>query len=213
MVDLTHIRTELESFDPDRLDERGLDQAGVALVLRERAGRPEVLFIERATRDGDPWSGHMAFPGGRLEPGDADTRGAAVRETLEEVGVSLHDAEYLGLLGDLQGNPRFRPSRLVVSAHIFHAPEPGPFVLDEREVQEAMWFPVEEMLEPTRHVAYTTPRLSEVEFPGIVVGEPDRHVVWGLTYRFIDIFMGAIARPLPDRWDPGRLNELNQRYR
>lgn len=144
----------------------------------------------------------MAFPGGRVEPADPDTRAAAQRETLEEVGVSLEAAEYLGHLADLQGSPRFRQNRLVVSAHVYHVVEPDPFVLDETEVATALWFPVRDMMDPVRHVPYRTSAMKDVDFPGLLVGDPDRHIVWGLTYRFIDIFMDAIGSPLPDRWDP-----------
>jgi 8-oxo-dGTP pyrophosphatase MutT (NUDIX family) len=200
--DLSLIRERLAGFEPELIDADGLHRAAVALVLREHAQRCEVLFIERSTRADDPWSGHMAFPGGRVEPGDPDTRAAAERETFEEVGVSLEGADYLGRLGDIQGSPRLRQNRLVVTAHIYHVREPTPFRIDSREVASALWFPVRGILDPSRHVAYRSAHVREVDFPGILVGEPDRHVVWGLTYRFVDIFMSAIAHPLPDRWDP-----------
>lgn len=132
---------------------------------------------------------------------DPSTRAAAERETLEEVGVSLANADYLGLLGDLQGNPKYRPSELVVSAHVFFVADPDPVVPDRSEVRQAMWFPVADLFNAERHVDYAVPRFREHRFPGILVGEPDRHVVWGLTYRFLDIFLEAVGRPLPDRWE------------
>ena len=202
MPDLETIRRRLDAFDSIELSPSGHQRAAVALVLCERSQGCEVLFIERSRRKGDPWSGHMAFPGGRVEPADPDTRAAAQRETLEEVGVSLEAAEYLGHLADLQGSPRFRQNRLVVSAHVYHVVEPDPFVLDETEVATALWFPVRDMMDPVRHVPYRTSAMKDVDFPGLLVGDPDRHIVWGLTYRFIDIFMDAIGSPLPDRWDP-----------
>lgn len=202
MTDLVTIRDRLERFDSEQIDPSGHHRAAVAVVLRDQPHGSELLFIERSTRADDPWSGHMAFPGGRVEAGDFGTRAAAERETFEEVGVSLDGAEYLGHLADLQGSPRFRQNRLVVTAHVYHIEAPSPFVLDELEVASALWFPVAGILEPERHVAYKSPQVAEVDFPGILVGEPGRHVVWGLTYRFLDIFMGAIEHPLPDRWDP-----------
>jgi 8-oxo-dGTP pyrophosphatase MutT (NUDIX family) len=211
LPDLDHIRARLDGFRPGRIDVSDHRQAAVALVLRERDRQVEILFIERSTRQGDPWSGHMAFPGGRVEPVDVDTRAAAERETLEEVGVSLDGAEYLGPLGDLQGNPRFRQHRLVVTAHIYHAPDPGPFVLQQREVADALWFPLKRILDSDRHVAYRSAHAADVEFPGIEVGGPRSQIVWGLTYRFIDIFMGAIEHPLPDRRDPARFDRLRGR--
>ena len=80
-------------------------RARVAIALHEGGGSLELLFIERASRDGDPWSGHMAFPGGRVDDTDLGPRAAAERETLEEVGLSLAGAELLGQLDDIHGMP------------------------------------------------------------------------------------------------------------
>jgi len=84
----------------------GEAHASVAIVFREGPESIEVLLIERAEREGDPWSGHMAFPGGRLEDHDDSSRSTARRETFEEVGIELASAEYLGRLDDIEGNPR-----------------------------------------------------------------------------------------------------------
>ena len=90
MILLPQIRAQIEDFRPEALSTAGRRQASVALILRGPEGASqEVLFIERATRESDPWSGHMAFPGGRLDDSDATSRAAAERETVEEVGLSL----------------------------------------------------------------------------------------------------------------------------
>lgn len=52
-------------------------------------GDPEILFIKRAARKGDRWTSHVALPGGRRDPEDADDQAAAIRETVEEVGIDL----------------------------------------------------------------------------------------------------------------------------
>lgn len=52
-------------------------------------GEPEVLFIKRASRAGDRWTGHVALPGGKRDPEDADDQEAAVREAWEEIGLDL----------------------------------------------------------------------------------------------------------------------------
>ena len=65
-----------------------------------KGGDPEVLFIKRATRTGDRWTGHTALPGGKREPGDADDQAASSRETREEVGLEL-DADHCLFIGNL----------------------------------------------------------------------------------------------------------------
>ena len=85
---LERMAAALEGLHPVRLEPRDR-HAAVALMLRERSGRLELLVIQRAEKAGDPWSGHMALPGGRREPGDRDAYDTARRETLEEVGIDL----------------------------------------------------------------------------------------------------------------------------
>src|SRR3989337_2808027 len=71
-------------------NEAGVRKAAVALIFRSGAdGQPELLFIKRADYPGDPWSGQVAFPGGREEPGDSSLADTAVRETREEAGSDL----------------------------------------------------------------------------------------------------------------------------
>jgi 8-oxo-dGTP pyrophosphatase MutT (NUDIX family) len=195
-IPVDRVRRALASYEPATLPVEEVRHAAVAIVLVEGESGAEVLLIERARHEGDPWSGHMAFPGGRVDPCDADGRAAAERETLEEVGLSLADARLIGRLDDKRGNPRTHPE-LVISAYVYHAPDPGELVTNH-EVEEAFWFPLGGLLDPARHVHYTG--RGELEYPGILVGAPDRHVVWGLTYSFLETFFTAAGSPLPNRW-------------
>jgi 8-oxo-dGTP pyrophosphatase MutT (NUDIX family) len=190
----------LSKHSPAQISEHEGARAAVAMVLREGAEGPEVLFIERAKREGDPWSGHMAFPGGRLDPTDANTRAAAERETLEEVGLSLAGATRMGRLDDKTGNPR-TASKLVISAYVYRLDE-DPELSINHEVATTLWFPVKDLLNPELHVGYEMQQ-SDIRMPGILVGEPDRHIVWGLTYSFLESFFVAVGEPLPQRWDGG----------
>ena len=199
MPTLEDIESRLAAYEPRLVAVAGRSQAAVALILRRGQRGAEVLFIERARREGDPWSGHMAFPGGRVDPGDRNDREAAERETQEEVGLSLAGSNYLGRLDDLEGHPALPDGGIVVAAHVYHAPDPEPLRLNH-EVQQAFWFPVSDLLNSGRHVVYPHASHGGRRLPGILVGIPDRHIVWGLTYRFLDIFLGAVGKPLPDRW-------------
>ena len=174
-----------------------LRQAAVAMVLAEGKSGADVLFIERARAPGDPWSGHMAFPGGRVDPGDAERpRTPPSARRSRRSGSRCAGAELLGRLDDKKGNPRTHPE-LVISAFVYLARAPGELAINH-EVQDAFWFPLDGLLDRARHVQYTAH--GEFEFPGILVGEPDRHVVWGLTYSFLESFFSVLGSPLPDRW-------------
>jgi len=197
MTTMAAIRGALALHDPERIAAAGAARAAVAVILCDAPAGAELLLIERAVRAGDPWSCHIAFPGGRVEPGDAGARAAAEREAREEVGIDLATAERLGRLDDKQGGPR-AASGLVVSAYVYRVSQRSPLVTNA-EVRDAFWFPVSELLAPSRRVTH---RIRELPFPGILVGEPGRHVVWGLTYSFLESFFLALGDVLPDRWTP-----------
>jgi 8-oxo-dGTP pyrophosphatase MutT (NUDIX family) len=166
----------------------GRRRAAVAVVLHDAGPSPEILFIERAERFGDPWSGQMAFPGGRVDPADATARAAAERETLEEVGLDLAGAELLGRLGDVDAGVRV-VAPLVLSAFVYRIPDRAPLVANH-EVRETLWVPVPRLVDPAQRVRH---RWGVSRFPGILVGEPDRHVVWGLTYQLVEELLRLIG--------------------
>jgi 8-oxo-dGTP pyrophosphatase MutT (NUDIX family) len=192
MVAIDALRRALAVHEPRVLG--GRRRAAVAVVVHDAAAGPEMLFIERARHPADPWSGHMAFPGGRVDPGDADTRAAAERETREEVGVSLAGAERLGRLDDLHAGVRF-VAPLVLSAFVYRVAEQA-VLTPNHEVAAALWVPVRTLLDPERHVGY---RWGPRRWPGICVGDPDRQVVWGLTYRLLEGLFGVAGLRFPER--------------
>src|ERR1700686_1895287 len=99
------IRAALASHSPIAADEEdGVRQAAVALIFRlGKADVLELLFIKRAEYAGDPWSGQIAFPGGRAEAGDTSLAETAIRETHEETGIDLaREGFMIGALDDLR---------------------------------------------------------------------------------------------------------------
>jgi len=185
------LRAALARHQPCIHDPRPGRQAAVALVVRE----PDValLFIERAQRPGDPWSGHMAFPGGYVDPADPDARHAAARETREEVGLDLHAATPMGRLDDIEGSPVGRPA-LLVSAFVY-AVAGEPMLVPNHEVRAALWVPLAALVDPGRAVPYQ--RTGGGTFPGIRVGDAGPQVVWGLTHHFLRSFLGVLGLELP----------------
>ncbi len=150
-------------------------RAAVALLLRERERGLEIFVIKRAEKGDDPWSGHMALPGGREEPEDKNPYETARRETWEEVGMDIAEGRLLGRLDDL--GPRAAGRSLVVSTVVV-ALDAEAGRLDPREVEEAMWVPVEELVDSPVEIA---------DFPGEwpAYTYRDRYVIWGLTHRIL----------------------------
>jgi 8-oxo-dGTP pyrophosphatase MutT (NUDIX family) len=153
--------------------------AVVAILVRNRAG-PEVLVMERAKRDSDPWSGHWSFPGGRRNPGEP-LLDAVRRETEEEVGLSTAGKE---LLGCLEARPPANRPELLVVPFVFawdgvEEPRPGP------EVASVAWVPLME-LPRTRTTMNVMIRERERPMPAFV-----RHpwAIWGFTYRLLEDFL------------------------
>ena len=155
-------------------------RAAVALVLRDGGAGIELLFIRRAEHPLDPWSGQMAFPGGRAEPGDPDLAATAMRETAEEVGLDLAAAERLGALDEVRAMARMRPMDLTIQPFVFRLhppaePRPGP------EVRSVHWLPLAALLgEDLRSTLDYVHEGASLQFPCLRV---DELVIWGLTYR------------------------------
>jgi len=154
---------------------------------------PRVLLIRRARAEGDPWSGHVAFPGGRVDPSDGGLQPAAERETREEVGLDLSGAEPLGRLDDLAG----RATPIVVSAFVY-ALEVEPPLRFSHEVADAAWVPFSRLLDPTHHrVESFDYHGHPLEVPAIDAGVGSGPPLWGLTYRFLELLLGRLGHPLP----------------
>lgn len=195
---IAKIFSRLSAHEPVLLDPSGNRHAAVAMILRPAGTVLEVLFIERTRNEADPWSGQMAFPGGIVEDADRDSRCAAERETLEEVGIDLTTAAFVGRLDDVQGRHRAHRSGIVVSGFVYFD-EPGQDTVPNYEVADIIWEPLTTFTD-AGHLSFVDvePRAAPGErFPGIRVGHSDHQVVWGLTRRFIISFFEIVGQPLP----------------
>jgi 8-oxo-dGTP pyrophosphatase MutT (NUDIX family) len=159
-------------------------QSAVSIVLREPPGGVEVLFIRRSEREGDLWSGHVAFPGGRLEPGEGPLE-AAIRETEEEVGIDLRAAgERIGALDEIPAIGRGRLVGLSIQPWVWAlTADPGPFRLSG-EVAETRWVRLADLLDPARRAPFPYEHEGQrLVLPSLDV---DGLVIWGLTYRMVE---------------------------
>jgi len=182
-LDLRAIEARLAGPDFPRGagDETDAPRAAVACVLRQGADSAEVLLIRRAERVSDPWSGHMAFPGGGRAAGDADLLATAERETREEVGLDLgHEGRVLGRLDDL---PAMVRKNLVVACFVFAIDRTPELRFDPREVADASWVPLARLAsgEVARTMRYARGGV-DLELP---CWDLEGRVVWGLTYRML----------------------------
>lgn len=162
-----------------------LRYAAVAMILREGENGLELLFIRRALHDGDPWSGNIAFPGGKAEPGE-DPRQTAERETLEEIGIDLNRAIYLGRMQDVRGS--YLP--IIVSCFVYWLSDPSQEIIANGEVNDTFWANLDDLYDFERHLIATVSfGGDELEAPAVALPWPDAPVLWGLTYRLAISFL------------------------
>ncbi len=159
--------------------------AAVAAILREGAAEvgPEVLLIRRAEREGDPWSGHMAFPGGRYEPRDPDLLRTAIRETCEEIGLDLDaHARLVGVLEDQDATGRRGRAPMPIRPFVFELQRDADLRPNE-EVTEVIWAPIAPLLRGERASSIDVDwEKNRYTLPAY---DLDGRIVWGLTYRML----------------------------
>jgi 8-oxo-dGTP pyrophosphatase MutT (NUDIX family) len=163
------------------------------VVFRILEGEEQVLLIRRAERKDDPWSGQIAFPGGRVNGTDKTFEETARRETAEEVGVDLStSADFLGYMHEVKARTR----DIVVVPSVFKL-RTSVDVTVSREVASYEWVPLRKLARKESRSEYLH-RLGEKEvaFPSLIHNDL---VVWGLTERILSAIVGGRAEPGDDR--------------
>jgi len=200
MTTLDEVERRLQASSPWLDPDPAHLAAAVALVLRERAGELEALFIRRAEWDGDPWSGDLAFPGGRIDPEDRGSpRRAAERETLEELDLDLSQAQRLGRVSDVLG----RAQSIRVSCFVYGVTG-DPSLRPNYEIREAFWSPACQFTDPGRQLRREFQyRGRPFVMPAIRLLDDERApVLWGITYKLLEEFMRVVGEPIPVMpWD------------
>ena len=165
-------------------------RAAVAMMVREGQQATELLMIRRATREGDPWSGHMGFPGGRRDPEDPSNFSCALRETEEELGVDLSRwGAPLGELSDVNTGWRKDRPEMLVTPFIFSVSE-LPELTPNDEVDDVVWVPLHFLMDESNR------QPLEWEWKGQKM-ETDSYLydcyrIWGLSLMMIDEMMGLL---------------------
>ena len=166
--------------------------AAIALVLRTSAtGEPELLMIRRAEYENDPWSGHIACPGGRMDPTDRDLAHTAIRETWEETGIDLErDGRILGTLDDI--TPRTPALPPLVIRPFVAIVRPDVALVESEEVAEVFWVPLNAIRESARWGKAFVP-IRGVGEREVDVFRHGEYTVWGLTHRALTQFLELLA--------------------
>jgi 8-oxo-dGTP pyrophosphatase MutT (NUDIX family) len=190
--DLASVVSRLEARDATASDDNA--RAAVAAIFRAPTDHEEaqVLLIRRAEREGDPWSGHIAFPGGKRDASDTSLFVTALRETQEEVGLDLErHARLVTRMPSVPALTRSKTGGMLVTPFIFALDKPEDHELVfSAEVAEAYWVPIGPMARG--EIATTFPYRHEgtlLQLPAFLVQE---RIVWGLTHRMLSMLFAAL---------------------
>jgi 8-oxo-dGTP pyrophosphatase MutT (NUDIX family) len=155
--------------------------AAVAIILDQNRSDGSVLLIKRREREGDPWSGQMAFPGGHRSSSDKTLLQTAVRETTEEVGITLEEDDVIGVLPQVYSHTR----RVLVTPFVFQLKADVKVRLNE-EVAESMWVPLGEFTKSRPITSQVQVEEGRLDVDSYVYGG---RVIWGLTFRIINLLV------------------------
>jgi 8-oxo-dGTP pyrophosphatase MutT (NUDIX family) len=193
---IDEIREALSHHQPTLVArEPGHAEASVALVLAGMDNDLHLCAIRRAEHPLDPWSGHMALPGGRSDPEDPSPRAAAERETFEEVGIALTEEHWIGPLSDVLVRLGGGDRRMVVSPFIYYLGEDLAAFTPSDEVAEAYWIPLSHLWDPRNAGRFEWERSgARLLYPAIRFRDAS---IWGLTFRILTLFSDVLNAPLP----------------
>lgn len=196
MHELAPLTAALADHRPKRRRlRRYVKRAAVAVILRETRQGVEVLLVQRARRTGDPWSGDMALPGGRVDAvDDASASTAACRETREEIGLAIDRGHGIGRLSDRLTLDHRRRAPMVVSPFVYRSPARLRLCLNH-EIAATCWVPLAWLDEPA-HRATLHWHIGRLTLPMPCYDCGDGRRLWGLTLRMLDELI-TLSQPGP----------------
>lgn len=180
MLSIENAVERLQRLQPQRKWwRRWARRAAVAILLREGPAGLEMLMIERAQRAGDPWSGHMAFPGGMLSALDRHSLAAAIRETGEEIGLDLGQHAPVARLSEISSPSHRGPRPMTITPYVFVLRDEPAFTLNH-EVAAVLWVPLRFLGDAANRGAV---RWRHLQLPCY---DWEGRRIWGLSLQMIE---------------------------
>lgn len=184
----------ISNHQPQLRSEQSLMKAAVSIILRDGEQGTEFLLMQRAYHENDPWSGQMAFPGGKIEAGES-AKAAAMRETHEEVGIELTEQDYVGRLDDLYGLKVDKQYSVHVACFVFK-PQVEPTLKANYEVADIVWLPFAHLDNPKNAHDFYHPKDQSVKMPAILINEDKHQILWGLSLRMLSFLYELLGQPM-----------------
>jgi len=172
-----------------------LINAAVAIAIRDTNSGPEFLLMQRAKHENDPWSGQMAFPGGKFETQDKSHKNTAIRETLEEVGLQLTDDDFIGQIDDVYGLKADGTFSVHVACFVFKVDRQVKLVANH-EVADMLWLPMSYLENPENSYEFYHPNDQSLRMPAILINKRKEQILWGLSLRMLKILYTILGRPM-----------------
>lgn len=157
--------------------------AAVALILRPADEDYQVLLVKRVQNPKDPWSGQMALPGGKREASDTNLKATVIRETFEETGLHIENAQFLGVTTSVYSKPVvgfcILPFVVVLS-------QPQEIKLSTSELDSFMWVPIRKLQQSKATAQVRVDKVPAFVFENVVV--------WGITHQILSDFLEAAEK-------------------
>ena len=162
-------------------------EAGVLITLFEKSpGDFHVIMIRRGSGgENDKHAGQIAFPGGKIEPGDRDLMYTAMREANEEIALDLTAIDILGSLSPLY----ITVSKYLVHPFVAYSWKPPVLIRQEREIEEILELPLNEFRSTTVKQVTQIQLSTGITLNHVPCFFVNGHVIWGATAMIMNEFL------------------------
>jgi len=185
MYNLEFIKTKISSHKPIYLPDDGCTRGAVVIPIFKKDDRIYVLFTKR-TEDLPTHKGQISFPGGRRDESDESLLATALRETNEEIGLSSTSLEVWGELDQI----RTHTSNFLLSVFLCFIPYPFKLTINEKEVEEILEVPLEELLDDKKWVQKEFKEENTIH--DVWFFDFHNKIIWGATAEIVKQFLSLL---------------------